>query len=82
MTGNVLGGILLGEAGCPKRGNLVLKNTAVANNDSGADCGTTASCADLMTCKRPKVGVGASCETSYVIDSGLPGDDWGVCSAD
>jgi hypothetical protein len=28
--------ILLGETGCPKRGSLVLKNTAVANNDSGA----------------------------------------------
>jgi len=82
VTGNVTAGILLGDTGCNSRGWPVLKDTAVTGNGTDPGCGTTVACADLMTCKAPHLGPGASCDTSYAIDSGVPGTDWDVCSAD
>jgi hypothetical protein len=82
VSGNVTAGIRLGEAGCNTTRVPVLKDTSVTGNGTDPGCGTTVACADLMTCKAPRLGPGASCDTSYAIDSGVPGNDWDVCSSD
>lgn len=86
-TGNLVAGVLIGdflyEDPCPDAPRTVaLKNTAVTGNGTGDGCGTTRSCADLMTCRSPKLDALSSCGTSYVNGSGLPGSDWDVCAAD
>jgi hypothetical protein len=70
VTGNILEWNPAQEAGCKPR-QPGLKNTAVASSDSGADCGDGELRGSQL--QTPKVGTGASCQTSYVIDSGLPG---------
>ena len=57
-------------------------NTTATGNGTGDGCGMTRSCANLMTCRQPKLDSTSSCATSYVNGSGLPGSDWNVCAAD
>ena len=82
VTANVGAGIVLGENECNRTVVPSLKNTAVTGNGTDPGCGTTVACADLMTCKAPRLGPGSSCDTSYAIGSGVPGTDWDVCSSD
>ncbi len=82
VTGNREVGVSVGEAGCHGAGRLKLKDTSVlTGNGTSGDCGTTVACADLAACKEPKVKL-STCNTSYVIDSGIPGSDWDACTAD
>ena len=59
-----------------------LADSTLAGNGTHADCGVVIACADLETVDAPTVSSSASCETSHVFDSGLPGANWGVCSGD
>jgi hypothetical protein len=82
VTGNVTGGIEVGQAGCTSTSPPILKNTTATGNGTDAGCGTTVACADVLSCKLPRLLPGSSCDRSYVIDSGIPGSDWDVCSSD
>ena len=82
VTGNIEVGVQVGETGCKSVTPPLLKNTPVTGNGTGLDCGTTVACADIESCRSPRLLLGSTCGTSHVLDSGLPGDDWGVCSAD
>jgi hypothetical protein len=60
---------------------VLVRESDLSGNGVDADCGLTVTCADVASCDRPKVGAG-TCQTSYVIGSGFPGQSWGVCSLD
>jgi hypothetical protein len=62
---------------------LVRDSTATGNGTS-AECGVTRVCADIATCVggTPQITPDAVCGTSYVLDSGIPGSNWGVRSLD
>jgi hypothetical protein len=75
-------GVRMGESTC-HRGRLVVKGSNVSGNGTAPACGVSAACADLASCSGPpRLSVGASCGTSYVLGSGIPGSAWGVCSLD
>jgi hypothetical protein len=59
-----------------------LANTAVAQSGGGTDCGVTVACADLDTGELPRLTGSATCDSSHVYGSGLPGMTWGVCALD
>jgi hypothetical protein len=93
VTGNARFGIssrpdgtnVEGGAPCTEtaKASIKLHATAVTGNGTGTECGTTAACADLATCGRsPQIVKASSCDTSYVLESGIPGDTLGVCTAD
>jgi hypothetical protein len=82
VTGNVVGGIEVGEANCTTTSPPILKNTVATGNGTDAGCGTTVACADVLSCKSPRLLPGSSCDRSYVVDSGIPGTDWDVCASD
>lgn len=60
----------------------IATSTVTGNGTNGAVCGVTETCADLSTCEAPVLTDGSVCGTSYDSDSGFPGTNWGVCSAD
>ena len=66
------------------RGARITDSTLTGNATDGAYCGTTATCADLSACgSTPPVFVGSvTCDTSYDVESGFPGNSLGVCSLD
>lgn len=61
-----------------------LSGTIVVGNGHGATCGVSETCADLATClgRAPSLLSGSSCDTSYILGSGFPGNSWAVCAAD
>lgn len=80
ITGNGLNGI---NVSCDGRSKVVVRDATVSGNGMDPVCGDAVTCADLATCGAPPALVGAvSCETSYVLGSGVPGDDFGICSLD
>lgn len=86
-SGNLVAGVLIGdflyEEPCPDSPKTVqLKNTTATGNGTGDGCGTTRSCADLVTCRKPKLDALSTCGTNRDAASGIPGSDWDVCSAD
>ncbi len=60
----------------------IATSTITGNGTNGAVCGVSETCADLSTCEAPVLTDGSVCGTSYESDSGFPGTNWGVCSAD
>jgi hypothetical protein len=63
--------------------SLALQRAAVVSgNATNVDCGVTMACADVGSATLPKVSSSATCQTSHVHDSGIPGDSWGVCTND
>ncbi len=83
VTGNLVVGIEAGDAGsCTTTSPPILKSTVATGNGTDAGCGTTVACADVASCKLPRLLPGSSCDRSHVVDSGIPGSDWGVCSGD
>jgi hypothetical protein len=59
---------------------LRLIDSSVTNNDNDPGCGITMACADLVSCRAPSVRGDSTCETSYQLGSGIPGDNWDVCA--
>ena len=56
----------------------------MTGNNTDPDCGTTKVCFDLGTCPGatlPRLR-NSTCEHSYVLGSGNPGTDLGVCTLD
>ena len=84
VSGNGRFGVIVGDQQqCERNSLAVVKRSAITGNGTNPGCGTTEACADVATCGvAPRLRVGASCDHSYVNGSGVPGDDWNVCSAD
>ncbi len=80
IVGNGLNGITVP---CDRPASVIVRDTTLSGNGTDPVCGDAITCADVATCgSSPKfVGV-VSCETSYVLGSGVPGDDLGVCTLD
>jgi hypothetical protein len=79
VTGNGLFGVSQ-ELGTFR--GLALKASSVSGNGVDVSCGSTAACADLGSPVEPRLRSESSCGSSYVYDSGIPGDSWAVCADD
>lgn len=65
------------------KGAATLWGSTVTGNGTSPDCGSTRECADVATCKKaPHLKLGSACGTSHRNGTGIPGDDWGVCTQD
>lgn len=60
---------------------VTVKNAMLKDGGTAAECGVTEACADLDTATPPRLR-SATCETSHVNGSGIPGTSWGLCSLD
>jgi len=62
----------------------IASGSVLTGNGTGADCGVSRACADIATCaaSMPDVSADTTCDTSYVVDSGIPGSSWGICTGD
>jgi hypothetical protein len=61
-----------------------LVNSTVTGNSTDPECGTSVTCADLYTIKRPQLET-STCGTSSVVGIGDPSADchgWCVCTND
>ena len=56
--------------------------STLSGNGTAAGCGSSLACADVASELAPALSDGATCQTSYVAASGIPGSNWGVCAAD
>jgi hypothetical protein len=61
---------------------LSVQDTAVTGNGTLVTCGTETPCADISSTREPTLRGDSTCGTSYVSDSGLPGQSWNVCTGD
>jgi hypothetical protein len=92
VTGNGTLGVAAGPSNCVANqtnrftasgGRVLLKGSTVTGNDTDPSCGTTAVCADIETCGGvAKLKLGSTCDHSYLIGSGNPGQTLHVCSLD
>jgi hypothetical protein len=60
---------------------LGVVDSTVVGNGTDASCGSTQTCADLAACDVPRL-MQVACDSSYDVNSGFPGTDWGVCALD
>jgi hypothetical protein len=81
ITGNGTFGATAGSSDCSTNGVVKLKNADVTGNGIDPACGVSERCADVASCRLPRV-IGSTCGTSYMQNSGFPGDDWNVCTLD
>lgn len=72
---------VIGDDECP-RTRLKLRHSEVTSSGSDTACGVSITCADLASLEAPKVRGTSTCETSYDLNSGFPGMNWGICSSD
>lgn len=70
-----------GDSECVKKSGATLKGSTVTGNGTGPDCGVVQECADVATCKQPRVKTGSTCGTSLDL-GGAPGATWGICTLD
>jgi len=82
ISGNGGHGVRNDDADCVPTGLLELRNSTIQGNALDPSCGETRACADVVSCNLARVSDSSSCETSYRILSGLPGDSWRVCALD
>lgn len=72
-----------GGFNCEKKAGASILRSNVTGNGTDPECGSNKACADVATCKLPpRVHVGSTCDRSYKIGTGHPGDDWNVCTLD
>jgi hypothetical protein len=64
------------------KGAIGLRDSEVTGNGVDAECGVTLACGDVATCDRAPKLTKATCDTSYRLDSGIPGETLGVCALD
>ncbi|MFN2427864.1 MAG: right-handed parallel beta-helix repeat-containing protein [Candidatus Binatia bacterium] len=82
VTGNERSGVegpYLSSDGCA-RGRIFLKSSEVSGNGTSPDCGVLPDdCADVISCREPRVSSDSTCGTSFMEPAG---PTWGVCSLD
>lgn len=80
VGGVVSGSGSLTEGPCSK-GAVLLRRSSITGTTSTPCDGTDAHCADVISCKRPKL-VQSTCNTSCQAGVDSPCPTWGVCAAD
>jgi len=65
------------------RAPTTITNSTVTGNGTSSECDVTQACADIAAfADVPKVSRNTTCDTSYEINSGIPGSTLGICSLD
>ena len=82
VSGNGNDGVRTDDSDCFPKGTLELLNSTIAGNAVDPGCGDGRVCADIAACNLSRVSGSSSCETSYRLQSGFPGESWRVCSLD
>jgi len=75
-------GVRTDDSDCTPTGRLELRDSAVEANGHAAECGETRACADVVTCELIQLSATSRCDTSYRMQSGLPGESWRICALD
>lgn len=87
VVATVVGSTVTGNGlmGAQSQNRLVVRTSIITGNGTDPSCGVTTPCADIASLAPPRFklvpGVN-QCDRSYVLESGLPGADWGVCALD
>jgi hypothetical protein len=85
VTGNGRYGVSAGDvdgSDCVQKAIVKLAGSTVTGNGTDSSCGTTEACFDVGTCLAAPRLKASTCEHSYQHASGIPGDDWDVCTLD
>lgn len=82
ITGNSGDGVRTDDSDCFPTGVLEIRESTITGNAQGPECGDERACADVVSCQLARVGAASHCETSHRIQSGLPGENWRICSED
>jgi Right handed beta helix region len=68
---------------CSGSGRATLRDATFGDNGHDPVCGVFVTCADIATCDNSPRRIGTlTCESSYVLGSGVPGTTFGICSLD
>ena len=59
-----------------------LRATTAVGNGTDPECGITIACADISASDAVRIDAATTCARSYRIGSGIPGDNWGLCTFD
>ncbi len=81
VTDNRTVGVASGNFQCDP-GKVVAIDSMLTGNGTDPTCDVTINCADVASCKRAPILRRSVCDTSYVLDSGIPGSTLGVCDLD
>jgi len=81
VTDNRTVGVASGNFQCDP-GKVVAIDSTITGNGTDPLCGVTITCADIESCKREPILRRTVCDTSYKLDSGMPGNTLGVCMLD
>ena len=81
MTDNLTDGVATGNTQCVP-GKVFAIDSTITGNGTDPSCGVAFTCADVATCKRTPILRRSTCGTSYMLDSGIPGENLGVCTLD
>jgi hypothetical protein len=81
ITDNLRDGVSSGNFSCAP-GKVVAIDSTITDNGTDPLCGVTYTCADVASCKREPIIRRTVCDTSYKLDSGVPGNTLGVCTLD
>jgi hypothetical protein len=82
ISGSGEHGVRTDDSDCDPTGVLELRDSTIEGNALDPSCGETRACADVVSCGFARVSGSSRCESSYRIQSGLPGESWRVCSSD
>jgi hypothetical protein len=68
---------------CDGRSRVTVRDSTLSASGGDPVCGDAITCADIAMCNGPPRLLGdVSCETSYVLGTGVPGANFGICSLD
>jgi hypothetical protein len=81
ITDNRTVGVASGNFQCDP-GKVVAIDSTITGNGTDPLCGISITCADVESCKREPILRRTVCDTSYQLDSGMPGSTLGVCMLD
>jgi len=82
VSGNANDGVRTDDSDCFPSGTLELRASTIEGNAFDPDCGDGRACADVVACNLSQVGGSSRCDTSYRLQSGLPGESWRICRLD
>lgn len=74
VTGHAEAGLYCGVAR--------LRATSAVGNGTDPECGVTMACADIKAFEGAHIDASSVCDRSYRMYSGIPGDDWDICTLD
>jgi hypothetical protein len=81
VTGNRTVGVASGNFSC-NPGKVFAIDSTITGNGTDPLCEVSLSCADVASCNHEPILRRTVCDTSYKLDSGIPGNTLGVCTLD